>query len=258
MGATLYEPINVYKPLGENIGIVDGPFEYFTVAGIRMPMPFTTRMTVVRLGNGDLFLHSPIAFDDRLAAELQRLGTVRHLVSPSQWHYAHIGEWQRAFPEAVTWASPGVRRRARARRIDVDFMRDLEEEEPPSEWRDEIGQTLVPGGIFKEFVFFHEESRTLILADTIMNLELDKLEEPWRAAARLSGMYHPHGQIFFGMRLPLRLQKRRTEAAVRKILSWRPERIVLSHGRCFDVGSERVIWRILGRYAAKTAPESAS
>jgi len=34
------------------------------------------------------------------------------LISPNQWHYAHIGEWQRAFPEAKTWASPGVRRRA--------------------------------------------------------------------------------------------------------------------------------------------------
>jgi hypothetical protein len=27
MGASLYEPINVYKPVGRNIGIVDGPFE---------------------------------------------------------------------------------------------------------------------------------------------------------------------------------------------------------------------------------------
>lgn len=90
--ATLCEPINVYKPLDANIGIVDGPFEYFTVAGIRMPMPFTTRMTVIRLGTGELFLHSPIAFDASLAAALQQLGTVRHLISPNQWHYAHIGE----------------------------------------------------------------------------------------------------------------------------------------------------------------------
>ena len=77
MGATLYEPINVYKPMAPNIGIVDGPFEYLTALGIRMPLPFTTRMTVVRLVNGDLFLHSPIAFDQRLASEIQALGTVR-------------------------------------------------------------------------------------------------------------------------------------------------------------------------------------
>src|SRR5678815_4409164 len=95
---SLYEPINVYKALAPNIGTVDGPFEYLTFAGIRLPLPFTTRMTVVRLSNGDLFLHSPIKFDQTLAKELQRLGRVRHLVSPNQFHYAHIGEWVRAFP----------------------------------------------------------------------------------------------------------------------------------------------------------------
>ena len=245
MTATLYEPINVYKPLAPNVGIVDGPFEYFAVAGIRMPMPFTTRMTVVRLDNGDLFLHSPITFDESLAAELQRMGSIRHLISPNQWHYAHIGEWQRAFPQAIAWASPGVRRRARARHIDVHFTRELSEE-PPAEWRGEVDQTLVPAGIFKEFAFFHKASATLILTDTIMNLELDKIDEPWRTATRLSGMYHPNGQIFFGMRLPLLLQRKKARVAFQKIVSWRPERIVLSHGRCFDNNAREVIRRIFG------------
>ena len=245
MGATLYEPINVYKGLAPGIGIVDGPFEYFTVAGIRMPMPFTTRMTVVRLENGDLFLHSPVAFDAELALELGKMGTVRHLISPNQWHYAHIGEWQTEFPDAVAWASPGVRRRARARHIDVEFARELEESSPP-EWRDQIDQLLVPGGIFREFIFFHRASRSLILADTIMNLELDKIGEPWRSAVRLTGMYHPRGQIFFGMRLPLLLQRRKAKAAFRKILAWRPRRIVLSHGRCFDSNGEEVVRRLFG------------
>lgn len=246
MSATLYNPINVYKPLAENIGIVDGPFEYFTVAGIRMPIPFTTRMTVVRLANGDLFLHSPIAFDEALAAELRTLGTVRHLVSPNQWHYAHIGEWQTAFPDAVTWASPGVRRRARARHVDVRFDRDLEPF-PPDEWRADIAQTLVPGGIFKEFVFFHIASATLILTDTIMNLELDKVDEPWRTAAKLSGMTYPHGQIFFGMRLPLLLQPAKAEAAFQKIRSWCPQRILLSHGRSIEANVDEAVSGLFGR-----------
>ena len=187
MATSLYEPINVYKPVAPGIGIVDGPFEYLTIAGVRLPLPFTTRMTVVRLSNGDLFLHSPIKFDERLGKELRGLGRVRHLVSPNQFHYAHIGEWARAFPEAINWASPGVRRRARARHVDIDFTRDLDAR-APEEWRREIDQTLFPGGYFKEFIFFHKASRTLILTDTIINLELDKIAEPWRTAAKLTGM----------------------------------------------------------------------
>jgi hypothetical protein len=67
----VYEPLNEYKPLGPGIGIVDGPLEYLTVAGVRLPLPFSTRMTVMRLKNGDLFLHSPIAFEATLAGRLQ-------------------------------------------------------------------------------------------------------------------------------------------------------------------------------------------
>ena len=51
----LYEPLNAYKPVAADIGVVDGPFEYLTMAGVRLPLPFTTRMTVVRLRNGDLW-----------------------------------------------------------------------------------------------------------------------------------------------------------------------------------------------------------
>ena len=245
MGASLYEPINVYKPLAPDVGIVDGPLEYLTVSGIRLPLPFTTRMTVVRLSDADLFLHSPIKFDERLAKELQGLGRVRHLVSPNQFHYAHIGEWARAFPETIAWASPRVRSRARARHVDIAFTRDLDAS-APEEWRGEVDQLLFPGGYFKEFLFFHKASGTMILADTIINIELNKISEPWRTATKLAGMYHPYGQIFFGMRFSLLVQPRKAKAAIGKIHSWQPQRIVLSHGRCFGRDADKVIRRIFG------------
>src|SRR5262245_44724161 len=246
MVSSLYEPINVYKPLAADIGIVDGPLEYLIVGGVKLPLPFTTRMTVVRLSNGELFLHSPIKFDERLAKELRVFGTVRHLISPNQFHYARIGEWQKAFPEATAWASPRVRQRARARRLEVHFARDLDLA-PPQEWRRDIDQTLFPGGYFKEFIFFHLPSKTLILTDTIINIEPDKISEPWRTAVRLTGMAAPRGGIFFGMRIPLILQQRAAQAARIKIHSWRPQRIVLSHGRCFETDADRTIERIFGR-----------
>jgi hypothetical protein len=240
---SLYEPINRYKPFAADIGVVDGPFEYLTTAGIRLPLPFTTRMTVVRLGNGDLFLHSPIAYDAALADQLAFIGRVRHLVSPNRFHYAHIGEWSRAFPDALSWASPGVRRRARAGGIDVQFNRTLGLF-APEEWRDDIDQTAIPGGIFGEIVFFHKRSKTLMLTDTILNLELDKLTQPWRFVTRMTGMYYPRGQIFFGMRLPMLLQRRKARQAVRTIIAWQPERIILAHGRCFEAHGSEIVRRV--------------
>lgn len=248
VSASLYEPVNVYKPQGLDIGVVDGPFEYLTVAGIKLPLPFTTRMTVVRLSNGDLFLHSPIKFASTVAEELRNLGRVRHLMSPNQFHYAHIAEWSKAFPEATTWASPRVRQRARARHADVTFARDLEAD-PPEEWRRDMDQTLFPGGYFKEFIFFHKASKTLFLTDTIINLELDMIDEPWRTVTKLTGMAHPHGRTFFGMRLPILLHRQKARAVIGKLKSWQPRRVILSHGRCFDANEDEIVRRIFGKSA---------
>jgi hypothetical protein len=119
-------------------------------------------MTVVRLSNGDLFPSLAGQVDEKLAKELPGLGRVRHLVSPIQFHYAHIGECEWAFPEAISWASPRVRRRARARHVDVKFTRDLDVR-APIEWGQDLDQLLFPGGYFKEFIFLHKASKT---ADT--------------------------------------------------------------------------------------------
>ena len=108
-------------------------------------------------------------------------------------------------------------------------------------------QTLFPGGYFKEFIFFHKKSNTLILTGAIINIELDKMPEPWRTATKFNGMYYPRGQIFFGMRLPLLFQQRKAKAAFTKIHSWQPVRIVVSHGRCFESHGNEVIRRIFGR-----------
>jgi hypothetical protein len=212
---------------------VDGPFEFVSLLGLRMPWPFTTRMTIVQLRSGDLFLHSPIAFDTALANDLLAFGRVRYLISPNRGHYAHIGEWARDFPESVTWASPGVRERARSQRIHITFQRDLRSM-PPPEWAADINQTIVPGVVLDEVVFFHRESKTLILADTMMNFELDKLRQPYRFIARLNGIYAPYGGMPFDMRVAFWPNRRKVRRAVEQILSWQPERIILSHGRCFD------------------------
>ncbi|MGH6818246.1 MAG: DUF4336 domain-containing protein [Methylovirgula sp.] len=237
---SLYEPIEAYKPFADNIGIVDGPIEYLSWLTIKIPFP--TRMTVVRLVNGDLFLHSPIAFDARLANRLQSMGTIRHLVSPNKLHYAHIEEWALAFPQAITWASPGVRERARTHGIDVHFRRDLSAD-APAEWHGQIDQTIIPGSFMDEVVFFHKESKTLILADTIENSEPDKIRQPYRFLVKLSGAYHPYGKMPIDLRSTFWPKKRAVKDAIERISSWQPERITLCHGRCYDRNGNNEIRR---------------
>jgi hypothetical protein len=67
-----------------------------------------TRMTVIRLRSGDLFLHSPVSLDPALRDELDRTGRVRWVVGPSKVHHFFLGDYVRAWPEAELCGAPGL------------------------------------------------------------------------------------------------------------------------------------------------------
>ncbi len=64
-----------------DVWIVDGPAIRF---GMPWPIfPFPTRMTVVRLGSGHLFIHSPTPLTEALKQDIERVGEVRFIIGPS-------------------------------------------------------------------------------------------------------------------------------------------------------------------------------
>lgn len=227
----LYEPIQQLKSFGDDLWIVDGPVVRMALYGTGVP--FTTRMTVVKLANGDLWLHSPVQYSPALAASLDSLGRVRHLVSPNYIHYAHIAEWKRAFPDAIAWASPGVRDRAAQQGVDVSFDDDLTAEAPAA-WAGDIDQHIFRGSkVMEEVVFFHRGSQTLVLADLIENFEPERLPGPFRWLLKLTGVLHPDGKLPLDLRMTYWKGKQAARESFAVIRAWAPQRIVLSHGRCY-------------------------
>ena len=105
-GLEPYAPLGVLKPLGRDIWMVDGPVvRKRCVLG---SLPLTTRMTVARLPDGRLWLHAPVELTPGLAAEIRALGRVAALVAPNRLRGEALGDWQAAFPGAVTWGAPGL------------------------------------------------------------------------------------------------------------------------------------------------------
>lgn len=245
---SLYEPINQYKPIADCLGFVDGPLVHMSYPGLSfIKIPFPTRMTVIQLSNGDSWLHSPIAYQAELANAIEAMGPIRHIVSPNKIHYAHVQEWKAAFPDAITWASPGVRERARSQGIAVHFDRDLSQT-APQQWEVDLLQTMVPGSYLNKVVFFHKASKTLVVADVIQSFELDRIKQPYRFLVWAAGAYHPYGQMPIDLRSTFWPNKRQVCEAVNEVISWKPERIIVSHGRCIESDAEAAI-----RYAFRWA-----
>lgn len=235
-----YPPFDTPKPVADGLWIVDGAPK--RVAGVPIPV----RMTVVRLRDGGLWLHSPIRFRPGLLRALEPLGPVRHLVAPSFAHWTYLADWQRHCPEAVTWAAPELRKRAQVKASKVRIDRDLSDD-PPEAWAGDLGQVVIPGGFgFREVAFLHLASRSLILTDLVAGVETGGTPLPTRIYARLSGTAAPDGGTPRYLRLIVRARRQDAAAAARRIIGWAPERVIFAHGRWYSSEGTRRLQKALG------------
>ncbi|NMO18543.1 DUF4336 domain-containing protein [Pyxidicoccus fallax] len=237
-GIRPYAPLSTLKPLSDGIWWVDGPVMRMSVGPVSLPFP--TRMAIIRLRSGGLWVWSPTAPTPELFAEVDALGPVEHLVSPNRFHYAAIPAWKQRYPRATAWASPGVRERARSQNIDVAFEADLGDTPPPA-WAHDLDQRVFRGSRFmEEVVFFHRASSTLIVADLVMALEPDRVRPRLRWLLTLGGTMWP-GQTPREVRLTSWGRKAQARASSQHLLEWRPRQVLLAHGRCYlDAATARL------------------
>lgn len=184
-------------------------------------VPAHTRMTVVRLASGQLWVHSPVALSAELETELKRLGQVSVVVAPNCAHHLFAGAFMQAFPQAQLYLAPGLSHK----RPDLPGH-PLPQE--PGSWQPELAYILWRGmPLINETVWFHRPSGTLILTDVCQWWTGDAL--PWRAAlwARLTRV-----RDRVAVPLHVRALVRDAEAAAtsaRQILDWPIRRISLAH-----------------------------
>jgi len=75
--------------------------------------PFTRRMVVVRLGSGELVVHSAIACDEATMAQIDSLGPVAYLIVPSGYHRMDAPSYGARYLKAKVLAMPAAAPRVR-------------------------------------------------------------------------------------------------------------------------------------------------
>lgn len=213
--------IETAQAFGDGIWLIDGD-------RIRMyTIPFDVRMTVVRLADGGLWVHSPVQGTAARFEAVDALGPVRHVVAPNAFHHLFVGAWLERFPDARAWAGP----RLREKRADLPWHADITDT-PPDDWAGEIDQVIFGGSkILPEAIFFHRASKALIVTDIVQNHDPDREGPFWRWGKKLNGILAPDG----GVPRDLRLTVRDHDVARRArdvMLSWPFDRVVLTHGLC--------------------------
>ncbi len=124
---------------------------------------FDARMTIVRLPDGGLLLYSPVPIPDGLAADIDRLGAVRHILAPNLFHHLFVGDAAARWPEAAVYAPEGLAKK----RPDLTIHHTLSPGVLPEGVR---GFCLAGMAPLSETVLFHAPSATLIACDLILNI----------------------------------------------------------------------------------------
>ena len=129
-------------------------------------MQLGTRMTIIKLKNNKLFLHSQTKLNPKLIKQINNLGKVSFIIAPNKLHHLFLDLYVKKYPNAIFYAAPGLEKK----RKDIHFNKNLQDQ-PSKEWRDEIDQMIFKGCFFMEEVFFfHKVSKTLIITDFIQSM----------------------------------------------------------------------------------------
>jgi len=214
----------LFEYVADEVWLVERPLRFYGVE-------FGTRMTVLRMADGGLVLHSPVAHTPDLEAAVRLLGEPRCIVAPNALHHMFVSPWREAFPEAALLAAP----RLLARRPDLA---------PALEWpidpvalpfeREEIDLAAFEGHpMHQEIALFHARSGTLVLSDMLENLghagdALPRSAQLFLDLAMMSGRPTPPTDY------KLVVDREALARSVEPMQRWKFERIVLAHGRLIE------------------------
>ena len=208
------------QPLAENLWLLRYPL---TLLGADL----NRNVTVMRLGSGELVIHSTGPFTPAEVAAISALGKPRWIMDTMARHDTFAKEGRAAFPDAVYLAPPGFSET-------VGFPTEPLVNQP--DWNGEIEvQTLDGVPSMKEHAVFHRPSRTLIVADLFFNFGPDAPK--WTRALMIAavGVRHDPGMAR-SMRLTVK-NKGALRSSLARMMEWDFDRLIVGHGDPIETGA---------------------
>lgn len=185
------------------------------------------RMTVIRLPDGALLVHSPVPLDADTRIALDALGPVRWVLGPCVQHHFSLPDFAAAYPDVRLLAAPGLAEKRR----DLKFAHVLTDDvELPLGGAVEH-HVFQGAAILNEVVLLHRPTRTLVLTDLAFNLPPGARNEA-RLFHRLvgaTGRFGPHRVVRLGIR-----DRAAAARSLEHVLGWDFDRVIVSHGEVLE------------------------
>jgi hypothetical protein len=193
-------------------------------------------VTVIRLRDGRLLIHSTAPFTPDDVARIHSLGEPAWMMDVSRFHDSFTRQGRAAFP-AISYLVPeGFPKAEQLRASSLDS--------PPAEWEGEVRVRKIDGmPSVQEHAVLHVASSTLIVADVLFHFGEDAPRVTKFVARHvmrlkdLSGM----SRMFRGM-----IRDRAAfHRSLEEILQWDFDRVIVGHGEPFETGGKQRLAEIV-------------
>lgn len=207
-----------WRDLGEDVALLEFPLR-------GLGIDFGRRVTLLRLQDQRLLIHSSAPFTVDDLAAIRRFGQPAWLVEATTMHDTFADSAQAALP-------------------DIPYLTPARLHPAPPDWSGQIEILRIDGlRKIEEHAFFHRASRTLILADALFHFPPETsgwarfFVQKVMRLPRLLGI-----SLFF--RLAIR-DKERFARSMRDLLKWDFRQIVVAHGEPITADARAVFVRAL-------------
>lgn len=202
---------------------------------------FGNRMTIIRLKDGTLWLHSPTRFNVTTQQTIKKEGEIHYLVTPSLMHNLFVMKWKKEEPQAQLFSPE------KAKRVEADNKLDEISEQAINQcFKEEISCIPIHGiPTIQEYAFIHHDSKTLILTDLAFNFGNEA--KGWsKLFLKLYGAYNK-----FGPTITIRAlikDKAAFKESLNIILEKEFERIIVSHGHVIEENGKQIFREAFKRF----------
>lgn len=220
------------REIDKNIWVAEQPLKYLGV-------DVGTRMTLIRLGTGELIVISPIQVDNDTINQINAIGDVSYIIAPNLYHHLFASSFKAIYPKAKLWAAPGLE--SKKSDLPIDKVISVNEKSILNQ----VEYLLFDGfkvfdlkgySLLNECVFFHQASHTLILTDTAFHFD-ESFPLTTQLAARLIGSYKKLSPSLLERFASKEIEK--VKQSVQKVLAWDFDRVIMAHGSIVESDAKR-------------------
>jgi hypothetical protein len=211
----------------DGVWISSGPVSFL---GLRV----TSTMTVLRLGDRSLLVHSPLPLTAERLVEVSALGRVTDLYAPNTFHHKWLGDWIAAFPQARVHAPEELASKRPDLRIDRFHDR------PGSDAGfDGLAEIPIRGFRLRETALVHRAGRVAVVADLVHNI--GRPDHAWTSVYSRAMGFHDRVALSRFLRWTSFDDRGAARQSVDELLGHAYDRLIVGRGAPIDGNAREVL-----------------